>query len=96
MQRLAAKNDVPVRLNTIIYKLVDELKEELSRKIPPLVSQDVVGESETTKSKHLLQCPVSCVSLFWCRRGRGAGYIYGVCGQEKASSCRVPGPEGCA
>ncbi|XP_035515594.1 translation initiation factor IF-2, mitochondrial [Morone saxatilis] len=45
VQQLAAKRRVPLRLHNIIYKLVDELKEELGAKLPPLVSENIVGEA---------------------------------------------------
>ncbi|XP_034534174.1 translation initiation factor IF-2, mitochondrial [Notolabrus celidotus] len=45
MEQLAAQRGVPLRLHNIIYKLIDALKEELSSKLPPLVSESVVGEA---------------------------------------------------
>uniref|UniRef100_A0A3P8TFD6 Translation initiation factor IF-2, mitochondrial n=1 Tax=Amphiprion percula TaxID=161767 RepID=A0A3P8TFD6_AMPPE len=45
MQQLAARRGVPLRLHNVIYKLIDELKDELSSKLPPLVSRNVVGEA---------------------------------------------------
>uniref|UniRef100_UPI0037E8E446 translation initiation factor IF-2, mitochondrial n=1 Tax=Semicossyphus pulcher TaxID=241346 RepID=UPI0037E8E446 len=45
IQQLAARRGVPLRLHNIIYKLIDELKEELSSKLPPLVSENVIGEA---------------------------------------------------
>ncbi|XP_008303612.1 translation initiation factor IF-2, mitochondrial [Stegastes partitus] len=45
MQQLAAKRGVRLRLHTVIYQLIDELKDELSSKLPPLVSENVVGEA---------------------------------------------------
>ncbi|XP_037620160.1 translation initiation factor IF-2, mitochondrial isoform X1 [Sebastes umbrosus] len=45
IQQLAAKRDVPLRLHNIIYKLVDELKDELSSKLPPLISENIIGEA---------------------------------------------------
>ncbi|XP_040041426.1 translation initiation factor IF-2, mitochondrial [Gasterosteus aculeatus] len=45
IQQLAAKRGVPLRLHSIIYKLIDELKEELSSKLPPLRSENIVGEA---------------------------------------------------
>lgn len=44
-QQLAAQRGVPLRIHNIIYKLLDELKEELSSKLPPLRSENVVGEA---------------------------------------------------
>lgn len=45
VQQLAARRGVPLRLHTIIYKLIEELKDELSSKLPALVSENVVGEA---------------------------------------------------
>ncbi|XP_068558850.1 translation initiation factor IF-2, mitochondrial isoform X2 [Cebidichthys violaceus] len=45
VQQLAVRRGVPLRLHTIIYKLIDELKDELSGKLPPLLSENVVGEA---------------------------------------------------
>ncbi|XP_078127516.1 translation initiation factor IF-2, mitochondrial isoform X1 [Sander vitreus] len=45
IQQLAAGHGVPLRLHNIIYKLVDELKDELSSKLPPLLSENIVGEA---------------------------------------------------
>ncbi|KAM9856914.1 translation initiation factor IF-2, mitochondrial isoform 1-T2 [Aulostomus maculatus] len=44
-QQLAAKKGVPLRLHTVIYKLIDEMKAELSSKLPPLVQANTVGEA---------------------------------------------------
>ncbi|XP_054460492.1 translation initiation factor IF-2, mitochondrial [Anoplopoma fimbria] len=45
IQQLAAKRGVPLRLHTVIYRLIDELKVELSSKLPPLLSENIVGEA---------------------------------------------------
>nr|XP_020475928.1 translation initiation factor IF-2, mitochondrial isoform X1 [Monopterus albus]XP_020475929.1 translation initiation factor IF-2, mitochondrial isoform X1 [Monopterus albus]XP_020475930.1 translation initiation factor IF-2, mitochondrial isoform X1 [Monopterus albus]XP_020475931.1 translation initiation factor IF-2, mitochondrial isoform X1 [Monopterus albus] len=45
VQKLAAKSGVPLRLHTVIYKLVEQLKDELSSKLPPLLMENVVGEA---------------------------------------------------
>ncbi|XP_069386533.1 translation initiation factor IF-2, mitochondrial [Paralichthys olivaceus] len=45
VQQVALKRGVPLNLHTVIYKLVDQLKEELSNKLPPLVSENVIGEA---------------------------------------------------
>lgn len=44
-QQRAAKCGIPLRLHSVIYKLVDELKEELNAKLPPLVSRNIIGEA---------------------------------------------------
>ncbi|KAK1875894.1 Translation initiation factor IF-2 mitochondrial, partial [Dissostichus eleginoides] len=43
--QLAEKLCVPLRLHNIIYKLIDELKDELSSKLPPLKTENIVGEA---------------------------------------------------
>ncbi|XP_062396504.1 translation initiation factor IF-2, mitochondrial [Sardina pilchardus] len=45
IQQMAAKKSVPVKLHKIIYKLVDDLKEELSSKLPPSMQENVIGEA---------------------------------------------------
>ncbi|XP_041839931.1 translation initiation factor IF-2, mitochondrial isoform X2 [Melanotaenia boesemani] len=45
IRTLAVKKGVPLRLHAVIYKLIDELKEELSAKLPLLVSENVIGEA---------------------------------------------------
>lgn len=45
IQQLAARRGVPLRLHNVIYKLVDELKDELSAKLPPLLTESVHGEA---------------------------------------------------
>ncbi|XP_049426837.1 translation initiation factor IF-2, mitochondrial [Epinephelus fuscoguttatus] len=45
IQQLAERRGIPLRLHTVIYKLIDELKDELSGKLPPVVSENVIGEA---------------------------------------------------
>ncbi|KAK9541000.1 hypothetical protein VZT92_003414 [Zoarces viviparus] len=45
VQQLAARRGIPLRLHAVIYKLIDELKDELSSKLPPLLSENIVGEA---------------------------------------------------
>lgn len=45
IQQLAARRGVPLRLHSIIYKLIDELKDELSSKLPPVVTENAIGEA---------------------------------------------------
>ncbi|CAB1412807.1 unnamed protein product [Pleuronectes platessa] len=45
VQQVALKRGVPLNIHTIIYKLVDQLKEDLSNKLPPLESESVIGEA---------------------------------------------------
>ncbi|KAM3595901.1 uncharacterized protein V6R79_004902 [Siganus canaliculatus] len=45
VEQLAARRGVPLRLHSIIYNLIDDLKEELSRKLPSLTSENILGEA---------------------------------------------------
>lgn len=45
IQQLAAKKGVALRLHSVIYKLIDQLKEELNSKLPARFSQNTVGEA---------------------------------------------------
>lgn len=42
-QQLAAKRGVPLHLHAVIYQLIQQLRAELSAKLPPLSSQSVLG-----------------------------------------------------
>ena len=43
IQQMANKKSIPIKLHKVIYKLIDDLKEELSNKLPPKVKEDVIG-----------------------------------------------------
>ncbi|XP_053568167.1 translation initiation factor IF-2, mitochondrial [Bombina bombina] len=43
VQQLAAKKDVPVKLHRIIYHLVEDLKEQLSSKLHPILEENIKG-----------------------------------------------------
>ncbi|CAK6982844.1 LOW QUALITY PROTEIN: translation initiation factor IF-2%2C mitochondrial [Scomber scombrus] len=45
IQQLAERKGVPLRLHRVIYKLIDGVKEELSSKLQPLVTENTVGEA---------------------------------------------------
>ncbi|XP_046900049.1 translation initiation factor IF-2, mitochondrial isoform X1 [Hypomesus transpacificus] len=45
IQQMANKKSIPIKLHKVIYKLIDDLKEELSNKLPPKVKEDVIGEA---------------------------------------------------
>lgn len=47
VQQLAAKHGVPLHLHAVIYKLIDALKSELSARLPPLTSENVLGKFGT-------------------------------------------------
>ncbi|XP_061535377.1 translation initiation factor IF-2, mitochondrial isoform X3 [Phycodurus eques] len=41
----ASRRNIPLRLHAVIYKMVDELKAEISAKLPPLVASSTLGEA---------------------------------------------------
>ncbi|XP_061626992.1 translation initiation factor IF-2, mitochondrial-like isoform X9 [Phyllopteryx taeniolatus] len=41
----ASRRNIPLRLHGVIYKMVDELKAEISGKLPPLVTSSTLGEA---------------------------------------------------
>lgn len=45
IQQMANKKSIPVKMHKVIYKLIDDLKEELSKKLPPTVKENLIGEA---------------------------------------------------
>ncbi|XP_069810563.1 translation initiation factor IF-2, mitochondrial [Dendropsophus ebraccatus] len=45
IQQIATKSDVPIKLHKVIYHLFDDLKEELSSRLPDLTEESVKGEA---------------------------------------------------
>lgn len=45
IQQMAAKKDIPLRLHRVIYKLIDELKDDLGSKLSPTTEENIVGEA---------------------------------------------------
>ncbi|XP_057699162.1 translation initiation factor IF-2, mitochondrial [Corythoichthys intestinalis] len=43
--RTAARHDVPVKTHAVIYKMMDELKADISGRLPPRVTHEVLGEA---------------------------------------------------
>lgn len=43
-QKLAAKKGIKIKLHNIIYKLIEDLKEELSRRLPLAVYELKIGK----------------------------------------------------
>ncbi|XP_017321988.1 translation initiation factor IF-2, mitochondrial isoform X2 [Ictalurus punctatus] len=45
IQDMAAKKGIPLKMHRVIYHLIDDLKEELSSKLPPISEENTVGEA---------------------------------------------------
>nr|XP_048698313.1 translation initiation factor IF-2, mitochondrial isoform X1 [Caretta caretta]XP_048698314.1 translation initiation factor IF-2, mitochondrial isoform X1 [Caretta caretta] len=45
IQQLAAKKGIKIKLHNIIYHLIEDLKDELSSKLPPSVVEHIIGEA---------------------------------------------------
>ncbi|XP_075353134.1 translation initiation factor IF-2, mitochondrial isoform X3 [Mycteria americana] len=45
VKQLAAKKGVKIKLHNIIYKLIEDLKDELNSRLPPSVVEDTIGEA---------------------------------------------------
>uniref|UniRef100_A0A9J7X9F2 Translation initiation factor IF-2, mitochondrial n=1 Tax=Cyprinus carpio carpio TaxID=630221 RepID=A0A9J7X9F2_CYPCA len=45
VQQMAAKKGIPLRLHRVIYKLIDDLKDELSSKLTPSTEENIIGEA---------------------------------------------------
>ncbi|NWS15844.1 IF2M factor, partial [Pachyramphus minor] len=45
IKKLADKKGIKIKLHNIIYKLIDDLKEELNSKLPPAVVETTIGEA---------------------------------------------------
>lgn len=48
IKRLAAKKGIKIKLHNVIYKLIEDLKEELNSKLPPAVVENTIGELSFT------------------------------------------------
>lgn len=92
MQQLAAKRGVPLHLHAVIYQLIEQLKEELSAKLPPLTSESVLGKSSTVAPESLVPS-VTCGLL--SRGGPGEATVLATfdvsVGKKKVpvAGCRV-------
>ncbi|XP_032845225.2 translation initiation factor IF-2, mitochondrial isoform X2 [Tyto alba] len=45
IKKLAAKKGIKIKLQNIIYKLIDDLKDELNSRLPPSVVENTIGEA---------------------------------------------------
>ncbi|XP_043368254.1 translation initiation factor IF-2, mitochondrial isoform X3 [Dermochelys coriacea] len=45
IQQLAAKKGIKIKLHNIVYHLIEDLKDELSSKLPPSVVEHIIGEA---------------------------------------------------
>ncbi|XP_039594954.1 translation initiation factor IF-2, mitochondrial isoform X1 [Polypterus senegalus] len=45
VQQIAAKKGIQIKLHKVIYKLIDDLKEELCNKLPPTVEENEIGKA---------------------------------------------------
>ncbi|NWX10724.1 IF2M factor, partial [Caloenas nicobarica] len=45
IKRLAAKKGIKIKLHSVIYKLIEDLKEELNSRLPPAVVENTIGEA---------------------------------------------------
>ena len=43
LSNIATKQGIQVRHHNVIYKLIDDLKEEINKKLPPLEVEDTIG-----------------------------------------------------
>uniref|UniRef100_A0A803Y797 Translation initiation factor IF-2, mitochondrial n=1 Tax=Meleagris gallopavo TaxID=9103 RepID=A0A803Y797_MELGA len=45
IKKMAAKKGIKIKLHNIIYKLIEDLKDELSSRLPPSVVENTIGEA---------------------------------------------------
>jgi len=48
IEQLAAKKGIKIKLHSIIYKLIEDLKNELNSRLPPSVVENTIGEFSLT------------------------------------------------
>uniref|UniRef100_A0A8C5PMZ4 Mitochondrial translational initiation factor 2 n=1 Tax=Leptobrachium leishanense TaxID=445787 RepID=A0A8C5PMZ4_9ANUR len=70
VQQLAAKRDIPIKLHNVIYHLLEDLKGEITGKLPPIIQENVKGEASVLA---IFDVSVGhkCVQVAGCRVQKG-------------------------
>lgn len=63
-------SDVSIRVCNIIYRLIDDLKEEISNKLPPIEMEDILGEANVLQQFSITEGRKE-VSVAGCRCTKG-------------------------
>ena len=45
VRQLAKSKNVPIKEHNIIYRIIDDMKEEISRRLPTIENEEVIGEA---------------------------------------------------
>ncbi|TTI30680.1 Translation initiation factor IF-2, mitochondrial [Bagarius yarrelli] len=53
IQQMAAKKGISLKMHHVIYHLIDDLKKELSSKLPPATEENIVGEASVLAIFHV-------------------------------------------
>ncbi|TFK04564.1 Exportin-6 [Platysternon megacephalum] len=70
IQQLAAKKGIKIKLHNIIYHLIEDLKDELSSKLPPSVVEHIIGEASVLAT-FCVTVGKSMVPVAGCRVQKG-------------------------
>ncbi|XP_034938627.1 translation initiation factor IF-2, mitochondrial [Chelonus insularis] len=70
MQDLAEKSKVPIHSHNVIYKFIDDLKEEIRKKLPPTIVEDKLGEANVLQYFQITEKKKK-VSVAGCRCTEG-------------------------
>lgn len=67
IKKMAAKKGIKIKLHSIIYKLIEDLKDELNSRLPPSVVENTIGESSLLTFCFTMWCRVySLVKCSYC------------------------------